>query len=323
MARRDPFRSLLFLSALCAASCARIPDAADAPPPRDSGAVVLRLAEALPEEHPSARAGARFAELVRERSGGRIGVKVYYGGSLGAGAEVIAQLQFGGIAMGRINALELAETVPDLRPILEPSALMSGEAVMAAIERSAEPIADACLREKLVPLVFYYPDIRCVYSDEIAVRSAAAFRGLRIGVGAGAAVKHALDALGAVPVDLISADTYKSLRTGYIQARESTFSELVLSDDYPFVRHLTLSRYIAAPDVILISPEVLNELSSAERRMIAECARDSYSYQKRLMDAFHIDWISRLAADGKDVFWEDERFKADVGTALAARRTAP
>lgn len=315
MKRATAISAALACSALVLplASCrpARSADAA-----RDPGTVVLRLAESLNAEHPSAQAGDYFASLVHERSGGRIRIRSYYGGKLGTPEQVIAQVQFGGIAMARVNSLELAEAVPRMREILEAGIYSGGAAMMGRVEAFGEAIADACQRERLTPLVFYFPDIRCVYGDVAHFRSVADFEGVRIGAVQSGILKDALESLGSVPVNLVSADTYKSLRSGYIHARETTFSEFVLSDDYPFVANVSLSRYLASPDLIVMSPEVLNDLSDQDRRLIALCARDSYDYQKGLLEKFHLEWIPRLEADGKDVFWEDDEFKSEIRAAI-------
>lgn len=278
-------------------------------PRRDPETVVLRLAESMPADHPSARASAYLAALVQQRSGGRIQIRVYPEGSLGSPEEVLTQLQFGGIAMARVNALVLAEKVPTLQKYLTLNAGRSYDEAMEKLKTDEEAIADFCLRERLIPLVFYYPDLRCIYSDEKMFSSVSDFAGMRIGVEESSVIKNALKALGAVPMDLISADTYKSLRSGYIHAREATLSEFVLSDDYPFIRYLTVGRYLAAPDAVIISPEIFNSLSAADRELIAKCARDTYEYQKNLQEETQKEWTDRMKADRKLVLRTEEEFQ--------------
>jgi TRAP-type C4-dicarboxylate transport system substrate-binding protein len=67
-----------------------------------------------------------FAALVHRRSGGKIRIRVYYEGRLGTPEEVIAQIQFGGIAMARVNGLELSETVPRSRMYFVPTPTPAG-----------------------------------------------------------------------------------------------------------------------------------------------------------------------------------------------------
>lgn len=301
------------LAALALVSCA---DSRRTASRAESGTVVLRLAESMSEEHPSAQAAERLAALVKERSRGRISIRVYYGGALGTPRQVIDQVQFGGIAMARVSALDLAEVVLPLRAYLSPRSFPDAEALMARLSERREDIAGDCLKERLVPMVFYYPDIRCFYSDSATFRGIDDFSKLRVGISDSEVLRNAVAALGAAPVVQASADTYKSLRAGYIQARESSFSELVLNGDYPFTTALAMTRYLASPDVIVMSPEILNGISDAERRMIEDCAQETYQYQKDLMDKFHIRWITRMREDRKDVFWEDAAFAAEIAEAF-------
>ncbi|GAB1484552.1 TRAP transporter substrate-binding protein [Treponema sp.] len=283
---------------------------------RDPGTIVLRLAETMSADHPSSRAGDYFASLVLERSGGRIKIRSYFNGKLGSPDQVIAQVQFGGIAMARVNALELAEAVPALRTIFEPQIYAGGIEAMGKIASAKEAIADACLRERLTPIVFYYPDIRCIYGDGLRFRTIEDFKGIRIGAIQSGILKDALEAFGAVPVNLVSADTYKSLRSGYINARETTFSEFMLSNDYTFASDLSLSRYLASPDLIIMSSEVLNDLADQDRRLISICAQESFGFHKAELQKFQLEWIHRLETDGKTVEWENDRFKSDLQLAL-------
>ena len=100
----------------------------DSPSLPQSQAVILRLAETMPENHPSARAMAYFAEMVSRETQGRVTVKIYYNGSLGTPTEIIEQVKFGGIAMARVNVLELSEEVESIRKSFVPSNFAGGDA---------------------------------------------------------------------------------------------------------------------------------------------------------------------------------------------------
>ena len=58
--------------------------------------LILRYAENQPEDYPTTQAALAFADLVAERTEGRVKVVVYSGGELGAEQSVIEQMQYGG-----------------------------------------------------------------------------------------------------------------------------------------------------------------------------------------------------------------------------------
>ena len=76
--------------------------------------LILRYAENQPEDYPTTQAALAFADLVAERTEGRVKVVVYSGGELGAEQSVIEQMQYGGIDFARVSLSQLAEYQPAL-----------------------------------------------------------------------------------------------------------------------------------------------------------------------------------------------------------------
>ncbi len=62
----------------------------------------------------------RFAELVEEKTGGRIKILVKADGVLGDEKTVIEQIQFGGVDFARVSLSPLAEFVPRLNVLQMP-----------------------------------------------------------------------------------------------------------------------------------------------------------------------------------------------------------
>jgi len=268
------------------------------------GTVVLRLAETMPAGHPSARASEYFASLVGGQSGGRIRIKVYYGGQLGTPQEILEQVQFGGIALARINSLELTETVPSLQYYFNPLHYEGPDGLMQWASAGWKKITDDCQMERLVPLSLFYPDIRCFYSDGIGLAGRERLAGRKIGTDSSVLMTQAITRLGAVPVDMVSADTYKSLRSGYMEARETGLSEFVISDDYPFINHILLSRHISCPDALVASSRSFTSFSAADRNLLLDCAAQAALYQKELMDTLHASWFASVRGK-KNISCED------------------
>ena len=80
--------------------------------------LILRYAENQPEDYPTTQAALAFADLVAQRTDGRVKVLVYSGGELGAEQSVIQQMQFGGIDFSRVSLSQLAEYEPALLSLI-------------------------------------------------------------------------------------------------------------------------------------------------------------------------------------------------------------
>lgn len=273
--------------------------------------IIFRLAETMPTNHPSAQASQYFADLVNEKSNGRIKIKVYYDSELGTANEILEQVQFGGIAMARVNVLDLSEIVSSLQQYFKPQLYEDNDALMKWLDENSEKLADHCQMERMVPLVWYYPDRRLFYSDETVFSKVSDFENKKINTTLCVIMQKAMNSLGASAVETITGDIYKSLRSGYMNAGETTLSEFMVSDYYRFMNYITLSNYIICPDVMVVSSVDFTMLDMEDRGLLLECAKQSYDYQKQLIQEFQQTSIQQLRTD-KQLLLEDESFSTQL-----------
>lgn len=109
MTRRQLLRLLTAAPALAVTGCTVQSASSQQEKP-----LILRYAENQPEDYPTSKAAKAFAELVAQRTGGRVKVLVYSGAELGAEQSVIQQMQFGGVDFSRVSLSQLAEYEPEL-----------------------------------------------------------------------------------------------------------------------------------------------------------------------------------------------------------------
>ena len=81
---------------------------------------VFTYAENQAEDYPTTQGACRFADLVEEKTGGRIKILVKADGNLGDEKTVIEQIQFGGVDFARVSLTPLAEFVPRLNVLQMP-----------------------------------------------------------------------------------------------------------------------------------------------------------------------------------------------------------
>ena len=81
---------------------------------------VLTYAENQAQNYPTSLGGERFAELVKERTEGKVIIQVKYAGEYGTDEEVVRQMQFGGIDFARSSLAVIADEVPELNVLQMP-----------------------------------------------------------------------------------------------------------------------------------------------------------------------------------------------------------
>ena len=79
-----------------------------APMKRD-GQIILRLANNHTPDYPTSRACDYFAELVEERTQGRIRIMNYHSAQLGDEKSTVSQVMYGGIELARVSTALLTD----------------------------------------------------------------------------------------------------------------------------------------------------------------------------------------------------------------------
>ncbi|MCY1151750.1 MAG: TRAP transporter substrate-binding protein DctP [Sphaerochaetaceae bacterium] len=256
--------------------------------------LVLRYAESEKEGSYQAQLSNYFASLVEEKSNGKIIIKVYYNGELGTEEEVLTQLQFGGIALGRVNLLSLSQQIPSFRSTFFPYLNSSFTKTLDFINNNKN-FNFAFQNEKLFPLITLYPSSRCVYSDESLDQIN--YNELKIGIDNSYMYEKFLKRWGANPIVIGDIDTFPSLRNGFIDARESSLSSFLTCDEYPYIQDVVILENVCLPSFITISNEVLNQLSKQELEILINCAKDTQAYAKSFIEIEEIKAINKISYD--------------------------
>lgn len=270
--------------------------------------VILSLCDTMPPDHPSAAAITHFAGMVKEKTEGRVDIKVYYEGSKGTPRELIEQVRFGGLAMARVNALELTDEVLQLQSYFRPLERddFGAAEMMAAVSLHSEQLRDACQMERMTPLVWFYPDFRCFYSLSYPLTGKEGLSGKKIKSNDTKLITEALEKIGADAVGLINTDANKALIAGNIDGVESSFGEFICQNRSSYIRFITRNDAWHFPDVLLINSASLTSLPKADREIVEACAAESYAYQQQLQELFWQEQIEKLIEDQQILFSEGE-----------------
>lgn len=259
--------------------------------------IVLRYAESSVKGSAYAKVSEYFAILVNKKSEGRINIKVYYNSQLGNEKQILTQLKFGGIAMGRVSLLSIAEEVPSLSPDFEYLITNNFENDINYINENKEHILFSIQGEKMSYLTILQPSIRCFYSDrEFNLEN---LTSLKLGIDYGSEYEIYLRNQGFNPVIVGNADNYLSLRNGYMDIRESSLAELIASNEYPYIKQVVIFEDVLIPSLIIFSNEVMNQLSRDDNELIKNCANETMLYSQKLIKNSNKEIIEKLEKDEK------------------------
>ena len=269
---------LLLLTALLLLLCG-CSAAPDIPEPD----FVLTYAENQPAGYPTVLAAQRFAELVKERTEGKVIIQVKHSGEFGSESEVLDQMAFGGIDFARVSLAELSDELPKLNVLQLPFLYKDADHMWRILDGEiGEDFLSVFSEAGLVGLSWYDAGARCFYTDVQPIRSPADMAGLIVRVQDSQMVMDMVKLMGATPVTFPYGDVSYAFEMKMIDAAENNWPAYYILEHYRLAKYYTVDQHSRVPEVQLASRRTWDQLPEEYREIIAACARESALYQREL-----------------------------------------
>ena len=248
--------------------------------------LVLTLAHGLSETHTVHIAMTEFANMVEERTNGRIQVQIFPNGQLGSENENMEQLMSGVISMTKVSAPGLATYNEAYHTFGLPYIFDSTEDFYHVMD--SDQMRDFFLSsgdDGFVTLTYYTSGARSFYTKNKAIRKPEDLRGLKIRVQDMKSQTDMMKALGGIPVAMSYGDVYTSLQTGIIDGTENNETALTTGKHGEICKVYSTDQHAMIPDVMVMSEKVWKNISPEDQQIILEAARESTEQHKIAWDA--------------------------------------
>ena len=259
--------------------------------------LILRYAENQPEDYPTTKAALAFAEMVAQRTDGRVKVVVYSGGELGGELSVIEQMQFGGIDFARVSLSQLAGLLENLSVLQLPYLYEDAKQMWRVLDGS---IGDGFLSTlenvDLVGLSWFDAGVRSFYTREKAA-TLVDLQGKVIRVQESDMMSEMVSDMGAVPVQVVYSQVYAALHNGRIDGAENNWPSYEAMGHYEVAPYFLKNEHTRVPEIQIASRAALEKLAGLDSSfpgIVRGCARDSANVERRL-------WAEREAQAEEDM----------------------
>lgn len=243
---------------------------------------VLTYAENQPQNYPTSLGAERFAELVRERTDGKVIVQVKYAGEYGTDEDVVAQMLFGGIDFAHVSLAVVADEVPVLNVLQLPFLYNDADHMWRVLDgETGAELLSSLQDTDLIGLSWYDAGARSFYSTK-PIYGIEDMKGLTVRVQNSQLAMDMVELLGAAPVYYDHNDVHYAFETGKIDAAENNWPVYQYMDHYLVARYYTVVEHTRVPDVQIASSRTWEALPEEYREIILQCAKESAEYQRNL-----------------------------------------
>lgn len=262
----------------------------------------IKFANQNAKGHPVVMGMEKFAELVEQRSGGKLKVQVFPGGALGSDQANVSALQGGTLEMAAMNSGIFASVVKDFAVYDFPFLFDNPREADAVVDGPVGTGLHQKLEEKgLVGLAYYELGFRQITNSKRPIAKVEDIAGLKLRVIPNPINVDWVSALGANPTPLPFPELYAALEQKAVDGQENPVATIQGAKLYEVQKYMTLSNHQYNPQSVVVSRKFWEGLSADEKKVLQDAARESAKYQREQSRAAAAGILENLKKNGMQV----------------------
>ena len=278
---------------------------------------VIKLAHSLDQSHSVHKAMVYMAEILAEKSEGKLTIEIYPGGQLGSEREALELLQIGSIGITKVSSAVLEGFVEEYKVLGLPYLFKDREHAFSVLDSEiGKTLLKAGESVWLHGLCFYDAGSRSFYTKEKPINEPSDLNGLKIRVMKSITAMKMVEKLGGSPTPISWGELYTALQSGVVDGAENNPPSFYLSRHYEVCKFYSIDEHTSVPDVLLISKVIWDKLTNQEKEWVQEVANESAILQRELWKEFEKNALEEVIKAGVKVSYPDKSKFVELVTPL-------
>ena len=260
----------------------------------------LRFAFVNTKEHPQGMGAQKFADLVNQKSGGKITVKLFAGGTLGGDVQTLSALQGGTIDLTVMNSGILVSLNKEYAILDFPFLFNDAKEADAVVDGPiGKRLADKLPEKGLIGLGYWELGFRQFNNSKRPIMKVEDFQGLKIRVIQSPIYIDIFNTLGGNALPMPFPEVYTALEQKTIDAQENPLKQIESTKMYEVAKYISLTRHVYNPQSLLMSKKSFDKLSKDEQKILMDASNEVRDYQRKVSrdaDAATTDQLKKAGA---------------------------
>jgi len=241
----------------------------------------IKFATQNPKGHPIVMGMEKFAEIVQAKTGGKIKVNLFPGGTLGSDQANVSAIQGGTLEMASMNSGIFASQVKEFAIYDFPFLFNNEKEAEAIIDGPiGKQLHDKLQDKGMVGLAYFELGFRNITNSKRPITKAEDLEGLKLRVIPNPINVDWVRALGANPTPLPFPEVYGALEQKAIDGQENPISVIAANKFWEVQKHMAITNHQYNPQSVIMSKKVWDSLSAADRKIIDDAADDAAQAQR-------------------------------------------
>ena len=275
----------------------------EAAPPTPKQEFLLRLAGTMPLEHYMTKTLEHFAELMDEKTKGRVKVEIYPANQLFSDKDLPKALPSGAVDIGQVNMAMWAGLVPLLAIEELPFFFKDRDHYYRALlSPNVKDLLDKEFEARGVKILFWMDYGYTALIGKKPIRQLEDFKGKRIR-GYGEISTEIMKALGGAPVFLSVGEVYMALQRGTIDGVLTSTCSVYERKFYEVVKYFTLIKIgeIQNSPAVLVNLKKFGGLPPDLQKIMLDTAKDAQDWGLEKALSGTEECIAGLKAKGMEI----------------------
>ena len=255
----------------------------------------LKFAFSLAKDHPLGIGAQKFADLVAQKSGGKMKVALFPNAVLGSDPQNLSAVRGGTLDFTSMATGLLAGTDKEFMLFDFPFLFNNAQEAFAL---SDGPVGTQLLgklsEHGLVGLGIWDLGFRNMTNSKRPITKAEDLQGLKLRVIASPIYIDMFNTLGANPVPMTFGEVYGALESKAIDGQDNPVGVIESAKFAEVQKYLSLTRHVYTGMPFLMSKKTWDSMSGAERKIIQEAAGEAKDEERKVSQAREAQAIDSL-----------------------------
>ena len=258
---------------------------------------VFKLGHIADPENPYAKGAEKFAQLVKEKTGGKVEVQVFPSSQLGNQRDLVEGTQFGTIDFTMTSTAVLGNFLPQAAVFDLPFIFRDVQHAYKALDTVGMEIAEKLQGMKL--LAYYENGVRHMTNSKRPIRKPEDMKGLKIRVMEQPIYIEMIKALGGNPTPMAFGELFTALQQGVVDGQENPAAHIYTARFFEVQKYISLTAHTYSAEPMLVSLAAWNKLPKDLQEKIQAAANESRDWQRDLCRQLEEGYWTKIQESGK------------------------
>lgn len=259
----------------------------------------IKLSYVTSKDSPYGLGVAKFTDLVAQKSAGKIKVRGYSDGQLGAEVQSISSAQGGVLEMSLVSTAAAAGNVKEFALFDFPFLFSDEKEVYAVLDG---PVGTQLLNKLtdrgVVGLCYWEVGFRHVTNSKHPVVKLEDFQGLKIRTIQNPVFVDVFNTLGANASPMAFTEVYTALESKALDGQETPYNIVYTSRFHEVQKYLSATKHIYGPGVVLVGKKFWDQLSGDERKILRDACAEARDFERKASRDLDVKVLAEMKAKG-------------------------